>query len=186
MGPFSLLLLDRDGVINEDLTTGVRHKQELVLLPQVPQSIARLNQAGIPVAVITNQANVGRGILSPKELEEIHYHLQVLLSASGAKIDHFFVCPDATFSPRRKPAPGMLFEALQLFHKSPQEALMVGDALRDLEAAAAAGCPSILVKTGKGQETLKAGFVKEVAPWKVCENLFETVTFLFEENHFSK
>lgn len=185
MGPFSLLLLDRDGVINEDMPLGVRHQREFVLLPQVPQAIARVNQKGIPVAVVTNQANIGRGFLSHHDLEAIHYSLQERLKSAHAKIDHFFICPDAMPTARRKPAPGMLLEACQFFEISPPKTLMVGDALTDLEAAAAAGCPSVLLKTGKGGETLRRGFLKAVAPWKIFENLCEMIDFLCKEDLLS-
>jgi len=147
-----LVLLDRDGVINVDRADSVKTCDELVLIDGAAEAIAQLNQQGASVAVVTNQSVVGRGIVSAEALEGIHQHLQQLLRAKGAMLDAIYVCTDhpdhATH--RRKPEAGMLQEALQHFSADPARTPMVGDALRDLQAAVAAGCPRYLVLTGKG------------------------------------
>lgn len=150
-----LVLLDRDGVLNVDRPESVRHPDALEMIPGAAAAVARLNHAGIATALVTNQAVVGRGEVAPAMLEKILAKLRSLLLAAGAHLDAEFVCTDAVASPRRKPAPGMLLEAMDRFGAAAHETTMIGDALRDLEAAAAAGCPRILVLTGKGAETAR-------------------------------
>ena len=148
-----LVLLDRDGVINVDLGRSVLSPDELVLHEGAAAAIAALNKAGVKVAVCTNQACVGRGEITAAELDAIHETLKVKLAAEGAYLDALYAATDAGASARKKPAPGMLFEALEKFGALAAETPFVGDALRDLEAAWAAGCKAVLVATGKGQET---------------------------------
>jgi D-glycero-D-manno-heptose 1,7-bisphosphate phosphatase len=149
-----LILLDRDGVINEDRTNYVKTPCELVLIRESANAIRRLNRAGFKIAVATNQSCIARGIITEQALAAVHDHLLKQLQAQGAHIDRFYVCPDAHPSPRRKPAPGMLLEALADFGANPSKTYFVGDALRDLEAAVSAHCRPVLVKTGKGEWTL--------------------------------
>lgn len=150
-----LVLFDRDGVINVDTPEGITQPEQLRLIDGSAQAIARLNQAGIKVAVITNQSVVGKGLISEAQLHEIHAFLTSLLAEHGAHLDAIYWCGDAPDAPshRRKPAAGMLHEALADFGENPAETPMVGDALRDLQAAQVAGCPAHLVLTGKGQKT---------------------------------
>ncbi len=173
-----LVLLDRDGVINKDLPTSVRKREEFTLLPRVGEAIRRLNEAGIPVAIVTNQAVVGRGDITDADLEDIHLHMAALLKEKGAFIDLIFTCTSADKDdPRRKPNPGLVWEALETFEVQPQEAVLIGDALRDLEAAHKAGCPSILVRTGKGAET-EQELPGAVVPLAIVDDLFDAVGWL--------
>jgi len=168
-----LVLLDRDGVLNEDLAESVRRPQDLVLIPGAAAAVARLNEAGIKVAVVTNQSVVGRGLVDPASLDEIHRALADGLAAAGAHIDAIFCCTNAPNRPslRRKPAPGMLLEALDRFGATSETTPMIGDSLRDLQAAGRAGCPRILVRTGKGAATERAGLPPEVEPVVVVDDL---------------
>ncbi len=150
-----LVLIDRDGVLNVDRPRSVRHPDEFEMIPGSARAIARLNNAGFATALVTNQAVVGRGLIPLSMLDNIHAKMRKLLAEAGARLDAEFVCTDAEPSPRRKPAPGMLLEALARFGAAPADTPMIGDALRDLEAATAAGCPRILVLTGHGAETAK-------------------------------
>lgn len=150
-----LVLIDRDGVLNVDRPDSVRQPDDLEMIPGAAAAVARLNNAGITTALVTNQAVVGRGEVAPAMLENIQAKMRTLLHQAGAHLDAEFICTDAAASPRRKPAPGMLLEAMARFGAAPGETPMIGDALRDLEAAAAAGCPRILVLTGKGAETAR-------------------------------
>ncbi len=138
-----LVLLDRDGVLNVDRADYVKHPGELVLLPGAAAAVARLNRAGYAVAVCTNQSPIGRGIFDEAMLARIHEALREGLAREGAKLDAIFHCPDAPgpHSTRRKPAPGMLIEALAMFAADAPATPFVGDSLRDLQAAAAIGCP---------------------------------------------
>lgn len=175
-------MLDRDGVINRDRPQSVRSVAEFELLPSAAQAISLLNKAHIPVAVITNQAVVGRGDMSLEELECIHQKMRFLLAEQQAHVDEIYFCTDITVEPnfRRKPAPGMLKEALKKFHARAKYAPFIGDALRDLQAAADAGCPRILVRTGKGLQTEKEEWSLSLNPVHVFPDLLSAVQALAE------
>lgn len=177
-----LVLLDRDGVINEDREDSVKSPDEFVLLPGVLPAIKLLNEASIPIAIVTNQAVVGRGQLNAEGLENIHDYFKEILKKNGAFIDKIYVCtstdPDDY---ARKPNPGLLIEALNDFDTKPAEAILIGDDLRDLEAASAIKCHRILVRTGKGIKTLQNGLPAAVLPVKVFNDLYEAVFHLLEE-----
>jgi D-glycero-D-manno-heptose 1,7-bisphosphate phosphatase len=178
-----LVLLDRDGVLNRDRPDSVKTPAELELLPGAAPAVARLNQAGCKVALVSNQSVVGRGVISADMLELIQRHLADRLAQSGARLDASFICtdPPGPPSPRRKPAPGMLREAMQRFGIDPCTTVMIGDDLRDLQAAAAAGCARILVRSGKGAATQAAGLPPEVLPVGVHEDLAAAVEALLAE-----
>ena len=150
-----LVILDRDGVLNVERDGYVTAPEELVVLPNAPEAVARLNRAGIKVAVVTNQSAVGRGIITLAGLEAIHASLAARLAAGGAALDALLFAPDAPdrATERRKPGPGMLLEALARFAVAPADAVMIGDQPTDADAAARAGIAFILVRTGKGRAT---------------------------------
>jgi D-glycero-D-manno-heptose 1,7-bisphosphate phosphatase len=170
-----LVLLDRDGVLNEDRADYVKTPGELVMLPGAARAVARLNQAGFAVALCTNQAAIGKGIIDEAMLARIHEKLRGELARDGAKLDAIFHCPDAHPSPRRKPEPGMLREALRRFGAEPSATPFVGDNLRDLQAATKAGCPRHLVRTGHGAAIQAAGIPAEVLPVRVHDDLAAAV-----------
>jgi D-glycero-D-manno-heptose 1,7-bisphosphate phosphatase len=149
-----LVLLDRDGVLNVDRPDSVRHPDDLAMIPGAAEAVARLNRAGWRAALVSNQAVVGRGHIDQAMLEGIQAKLRAALAAAGAVLDAEFVCTD-TAGPRRKPAPGMLLEALARFAADPAKTPMIGDSLSDLQAAKAAGCARVLVLTGKGAQTAR-------------------------------
>ena len=178
-----LVLLDRDGVINVNSPASVRHVGEFEFLPGAVEAIQLLNQADIRVAVVTNQANVGRGKLSEAMLHDIHAHMCGELEKKGAHVDHIFYCPDApeTNSHRRKPNPGMLEEALEIFQAIPGLTPMIGDDIRDLQAALKVGCPRHVVLTGHGEKTIKDPNFESVQPVCVHKNLLEAVQFILRD-----
>jgi D-glycero-D-manno-heptose 1,7-bisphosphate phosphatase len=175
-----LILLDRDGVLNEDRPDHVKTPDELIMIPRAGEAVARLNQAGHKVALVSNQSGVGRGLYDEAMLARIQEKLAQGLRAAGGHLDATFICPDAPWaaSERRKPGAGMLGEAMSRFRAGPQETVMIGDALRDLEAAAKAGVRRILVRTGKGAATQGAGLPAHVLPVEVRENLWDAVEAL--------
>jgi D-glycero-D-manno-heptose 1,7-bisphosphate phosphatase len=177
-----LVLLDRDGVINVNREDYVKSPGELVLVPGAAAALARLNREGMRVAVCTNQSCVGRGIVTADRLEQIHTHLRTLLAREGARIDAIFVCPHAPWErcTCRKPAPGLLREALRRFGAEAGETPMIGDALRDLQAAKAAGCPRHLVRTGHGIEAQADGVPHDVLPVAVHDDLAAAVGALLD------
>jgi D-glycero-D-manno-heptose 1,7-bisphosphate phosphatase len=157
----ALVLLDRDGTLIEE-TDYLVDPARVVLVPGAAAAVARLNRAGVHVAIVTNQSAIARGLLTEAGLARVHEHLAALLAREGARIDLWLHCghhPDhAPADPReerrRKPNPGMLLEALAHFGVPPEHAAAVGDSDRDLEAAERAGLAAILVDTGKGAEEL--------------------------------
>lgn len=175
-----LVLLDRDGVLNEDRPTSVRSPDELIPIPRAAGAVARLNRAGLRVAVCTNQSILGRGIIDETMLDSIHARLAAALTSEGAHLDAIFVAPDAPdrATSRRKPGPAMLQEALARFAADPAETPMIGDSLRDLQAAGAAGCQRHLVLTGKGRDTARAGLPPELDPVTIHEDLWHAVDHL--------
>jgi len=175
-----LVLLDRDGVLNENRADYVKSPDQLVMLPGAAAAVARLNAAGHRVMVCTNQSAVGRGIIDNVMLDRIHDAMRGHLQRAGARLDGLFICTDPPWAatPRRKPGPGMLLEAIRQARVGPGDAVMIGDHLRDLEAAAAAGCRRILVRTGEGKATQAKGLPTTVLPISVYEDLAAAVDVL--------
>ena len=153
--PLRLIVLDRDGVINHDSENFIKSPAEWRPIPGSLEAIARLNQAGYRVVVATNQSGVGRGLFGMTELTEIHDKMFKALTQVGGRIDAVFYCPHAADShcDCRKPKPGMLREAGVRFGTNMQNVPVIGDGLRDLQAAHAVGARPILVLTGKGEKT---------------------------------
>jgi len=172
-----LVMLDRDGVLNEDRADYVKHPGELVMIPRAGEACALLNRANVKIAVVSNQSVVGRGIISTDMLERIHDRLRHELDAQGGRIDLLVTCtdPPGTRSGRRKPAPGMLREVLAHFRARPDEAVMIGDQMTDLVAARAAGVTPILVRTGKGADLLAQGLPQDILPVSVYDSLITAV-----------
>ena len=154
-----LVILDRDGTINHDSDAHIKSPAEWRPLDGSLEAIARLVQADYKVVVATNQSGIARGLFDTTTLIAIHDVLQRALGQVGGRIDAFFFCPHAADSACecRKPKPGMLIAIAHRFNVSLGEVYMVGDALRDLQAAAAAGAKPVLVLTGKGKKTQKEG-----------------------------
>ncbi len=172
-------MLDRDGVLNVDRPQSVRHPDELAMIQGAARAVARLNRAGWRVALVTNQSVVGRGIIDQAMLDRIQAKLRAELAREGAHLDAEFVCTDApgSTSGRRKPAPGMLLEALARFAAEPAATPMIGDDLRDLQAAKQTGCARVLVLTGKGAITA-ANLPPELAPVAIHPDLGAAVEAL--------
>ncbi len=173
-----LVLLDRDGVINHDRADSVKNPDEFQIIDGAAQAIARLNAARHQVAVITNQSILGRGIIDQTMMDRIHEKLTAALARQQAHIDRLYVCPDPPWAAteRRKPGSGMLREAMADFSAKPGQTPFVGDALRDLQAAASIGCPRLLVRTGKGAKTQSDGLPDVVLPVAVYDDLAAAVS----------
>ncbi len=154
-----LVILDRDGVINYDSPHFIKSPDEWRPIPGSLEAIARLNHAGFWVVVASNQSGVGRGLFDMATLNAINDKMHRTLGQYGGRIDALFYCPHAADSKCacRKPRPGMFQEIARRFNVDLDGVPAVGDALRDLEAAAAAGAQPVLVRTGKGEKTLEAG-----------------------------
>jgi len=151
----ALIVLDRDGVINHDSTAFIKSPDEYIALPGSATAIAQLNDAGYTVVVATNQSGVGRGIFSLETLEKIHDKMSAIVKTVGGHIDGIYFCPhppDANCD-CRKPKPGLLQQIADQYDRTAAELIVVGDSLRDLEAAWSFGSPAMLVRTGNGQAT---------------------------------
>ena len=150
-----LVILDRDGVINLDSKQFIKSPAEWRPIPGSLEAIARLNQAGYRVVVATNQSGVGRGLFDMDTLNAIHDKMHRAVLAAGGRIDAIFYCPHAIEAGChcRKPQTGMFERIAGCFNIELAGTPAIGDSLRDLQAAVAAGSRPILVLTGKGQTT---------------------------------
>lgn len=151
-----LILLDRDGVINEDSPNYIKSPKEWKPIPGSLQAIAQLNQAGYIVVVITNQSGIGRGLYDFTDLTAIHDKMKRALHNHQGRIDQILICPH---HPQencvcRKPKPTLLLQAMAQYKANPQDTAYVGDKWSDIQAAQRAGCIAVLVKTGQGLLTL--------------------------------
>jgi len=158
----SLVILDRDGVINHDSDDYIKSPDEWQPLPGSLEAIARLCRADYTVVVATNQAGVGRGLFSLEMLIRIHRKMASSIRDKGGRLNSVFFCPHSPADQCgcRKPKPGMLLEISDRLGIRLSGVPVVGDSLRDLEAAAAAGAMPVMVKTGRGrltQEKLSQG-----------------------------
>ena len=153
----NIVLLDRDGVINRDRADYVKSIEELEILPNALEALRLLHTANIRTLLITNQACVGKGILSVNGLQEIHDHLRTVVAQAGGRIEAIYYCPHTNEAGCgcRKPLPGLIQQAQHDWGFVPEATWMVGDAVRDIQAASAAGCQAALVRTGKGKESEK-------------------------------
>jgi D-glycero-D-manno-heptose 1,7-bisphosphate phosphatase len=147
-----LVLLDRDGVVNQDAPDYIKSTNEWRPIPGSLEAIARLNRAGCVVVICTNQSGVGRKRFTEATLSTIHEALESALAAAGGRLDAIVYCPHRPDDGCgcRKPKPGMLLAARARFATARQRVWYVGDSLRDVEAALAAQCIPVLVRTGNG------------------------------------
>lgn len=146
-----LVILDRDGTINLDRDDYVKSPEEWEAIPGALEGIARLNHAGWHVVVVTNQSGIGRGLFDMATLNAMHAKLNQQLAAVGGRVDAVFFCPHAPEESCgcRKPLPGLFEQIRERYGVSLQGVPAIGDSLRDLQAAAAVGCETHLVRTGK-------------------------------------
>lgn len=154
-----LVILDRDGTINEDRDDYVKSPEEWRPLPGALEAIARLNHAGWHVVLATNQSGLGRGLFEMSTLNQMHIKLTQQLGQHGGRIDAIFFCPHAPEDNChcRKPLPGLFEQIGSRYGVDLSQVPAVGDTLRDLQAASAVGCKPHLVRTGKSAELDDAG-----------------------------
>lgn len=152
MTPIKLVILDRDGTINQDSDDYVKSADEWKPLPGALEAIARMNQAGWHVVVASNQSGLGRGMYEVSDLNAMHAKMHQLLAAVGGRIDTVFYCPHTPMDQCncRKPAPGLFEQIADRYGMDLHNVPTVGDTARDLVAGMALGCEPHLVLTGKG------------------------------------
>jgi D-glycero-D-manno-heptose 1,7-bisphosphate phosphatase len=158
--PREAVFLDRDGTLIEEVNY-LATPEQVLLLPGAADAVRRLNDAGVLVVVVTNQAGVARGYFPESRVGAVHAHISALLAECGARIDAFYHCPHhptagvgayRVVCECRKPKPGLLLTAARELDIDLSRSWMIGDKPCDAEAGIAAGCRAILVRTGHGRE----------------------------------
>ena len=154
-----LIILDRDGVINQDSDKYIKSPAEWQPIPGSIEAIARLHQGGFRVVVATNQSGIGRGLFDMSTFNAMNDKMMEMVFRQGGRIDALFFCPhtDLENCTCRKPRTGMYEEIAARYHMDLKGVPCVGDAIRDLKAAEAVGGQPMLVLTGKGEKTRAEG-----------------------------
>ena len=165
-----LIILDRDGVINQDSAEYVKTPDEWHPIPGSLEAIAELYHANWRIIIASNQSAIGRGLMSTEQLYQIHAKMQDALARLGAWVEGLFFCPHVPTARCRcrKPAPGLLEDISKRFHTSLEGVPFVGDTLKDVQVAEQVGATPYLVLTGKGKQTLAGDFPENV---EVYDNL---------------
>lgn len=146
------IILDRDGVINQDSDAYIKSAEEWQPIAGSIEAIVDLKKAGYNIAVATNQSGLARGLFDLDDLEAMHAKLQALLAEHGTCVDAIFYCPHAPEDDCncRKPRSGMLDALEKEFDVDLNGSWLVGDQLKDLQLALQKNCKPVLVLSGKG------------------------------------
>jgi len=162
----SCIILDRDGVINHDSDDYIKSPEEWQPIAGSLEAIARLCEANIKVLVATNQSGIARGLYDEATLARIHDKMNQLIAEQGGQLAGIFYCPHGPDDgcDCRKPLPGLLHQISSELAINPTNVPFIGDSVRDLVAAEAAGCQPVLVRSGKGERSLASGKVKSHIP----------------------
>ncbi len=177
-----LVILDRDGVINHDSAAFIKNEDEWRPLPGSLEAIAALTSAGFTLAVASNQSGIARGLFGQDALDAMHAKMLSLVHEAGGHISRIVICPHGPDDDCdcRKPKPGMLEQLARHFDTSLAGVPVIGDALRDLEAAAAVGARPMLVRSGKGRKT-EAELPARLANVPVYDDLAAAARALIDE-----
>jgi len=174
------IVLDRDGVINEDLWGYVTKKEEFKPVEGSLLAIKKLSDAGFNVVIATNQACISKKIINEKQLKSVHDHMSLLVQEAGGKIDYVAFCPHAPEDrcSCRKPETGLLDEIEERLDCSLKDSFFVGDKESDILCAINHGCIPLLVKTGYGERSLSS---EHCPPEYSCfNNLLDAVEYVLE------
>ncbi len=174
-----LIILDRDGVINQDSVDYIKSLEEWVPIPGSLDAMARLYHGGYRIAIASNQSGLGRGLFTIDDLNAIHRKLARELGSQGAQVEAIFFCPHAPEAKCacRKPSPGLLHEIGSRLQVDLVGVPCIGDSWRDLASALAVGASPILVRTGNGQKTC-ANHPGELGDIPVFDDLAAATDFL--------
>ncbi len=183
-----LIILGRDGILNEFREDHIKAPEEWVAVPGALEAVSRLNHAGWHVVVATNQSGIGRGMIDMAAVNAVHAHMMSSLKALGGRIDAVFFCPHTPEEACdcRKPMPGMLLDIGRRYGVDLAQVPMVGDTLRDLKAAQAAGCEPHLVRVGRAaalDAAQVASLAEQVPGTIVHRDLLEMAVHLLERDH---
>ncbi len=176
------IILDRDGVINQDSDDFIKSPNEWRPINGSLEAIALLNQHDYRVVVITNQSGIARGLFTQEILQAIHDKMLTAVRDAGGEIDIIYSCPHGPDDQCqcRKPRPGLMKQFSQEYKVNLSGLPVIGDSMRDLEAAKAVGANPILVRSGKGERI--AGEVAKINI-PIYENLYEASTALINAEH---
>ncbi|MBA3623748.1 MAG: D-glycero-beta-D-manno-heptose 1,7-bisphosphate 7-phosphatase [Methylibium sp.] len=189
MTPLKLVILDRDGTINADRDDYVKSADEWEPLPGALEGIARLNHAGWHVVVATNQSGLGRGLFDMAALNAMHEKMNKGMAQAGGRIDAVFFCPHAPDEgcACRKPLPGLFEQISERYGVDLRGVPAIGDSLRDLQAARAAGCETHLVLTGKcTEQTLLDAMLQIVPGTAVHADLAAAAEFIVQRERHAR
>jgi len=183
------VFLDRDGTINEQMGY-INHTCRFKLLPGAAAAIKKLNDAGIPVVVVSNQSGLARGYFPAELLTAVNDKMNKELAETGAHVDGIYYCPhhpeaeDERFRATcdcRKPKPGLVLQASEEMGLDPEQSYLVGDRWSDIKTAANCGATSILVRTGYGRgDEQYIGPQQEIQPDFKVDDLLEAVTLILD------
>ncbi len=184
----NLIILDRDGTINEECDDYVKSPEEWVPLPGSLEAIARLNHAGWHTVIATNQSGLGRGLFDMATLNAMHLKMNGLLAKLGGRIDAVFFCPHTPDEncECRKPLPGLVKQIGERYGVDLNTVPIVGDSLRDLQAGAAVGCPTHLVRTGKGRDTEASQSQLRVPNTQVHDDLTAFAEYMIQKERTAR
>jgi D-glycero-D-manno-heptose 1,7-bisphosphate phosphatase len=177
------VFVDRDGTIAEEVGY-LNHVSRFRMFPFVAAALLRLNEAGYPVIVVSNQSGVARGYFPEELLQEVTQRMMQLLSETGAKVDAVYYCPHAPSENClcRKPKTGMLERAVQEHGIDLQRSFVVGDRYLDIELARNAGARGVFVRTGYGEGELAWHATKwPVPPHFVAEDLAQATDWILRQ-----
>src|SRR5258705_377491 len=148
------IFLDRDGVIIENREAYVRTWQDVEFIPGALAALAQAALSDYAIVLVTNQAGIGKGLIPAEVAESINQRIRAEIERAGGRLDGIYVCPHlvADDCACRKPRPGMLLQAARELDLDLSQSWMVGDALTDMQAGAAAGVRTLLVLTGRGPQ----------------------------------
>ncbi len=169
------VFLDRDGVINKDRPDYVKSWEEFEFLPGVLEAFRVLAASPHRIVVVSNQSSIGRGLVSRETVDGIHARMTEAIRRSGGRIDAIYYCPHRPDEdcPCRKPRPGLILKAARELDIDIAGSWLVGDDLRDLETAVAAGVRPVLVRTGHGRDVPETALARLSCPVDVFDDLLE-------------
>ena len=185
------IFLDRDGTLIEEVGY-LQRLEDIQIYPEAFEAVEKINQSGARAIVITNQSAIARGLIAEEDLEQVHRFLADAFDQNKARIDAFYHCPhhptegtgtNTRACDCRKPQPGLFLRAAQDLQLDLGASHMIGDKLQDIEAGHQAGCRSILVKTGYGQEEASNSLSNPLQrPDHISVNILEAVNWILEHN----
>ena len=181
--PNLAVFLDRDGTLNED-PGYISDPEKVILFNDTGEALSLLKKYGFLLIVVSNQSGISRGLMTNKDVDTVNEKINTLLSQYKVKIDAFYYCPahpdfsDTEDCVCRKPNPKMVLDAAKEFNVDLQKSYFIGDTIADIECAKNAGIKSILVRTGKGEESFSILQKENNFPTFVAENLLNASKFI--------